>query len=98
MTTTGGDGAHSDGQTDHSYRRGPVGCRAVTQLTIAVVAPALGSTLLGQRAGVPVAGGNCVHTVAQPDHVYWRGPVGCRAIAQLTVVVGAPALDPAVLG
>ena len=92
---TGGDGADPARQPTHIYRRVAVGGRAVAQLTDCIPSPALDPAARVQRTGVTPTGGDGADPARQPAHIYRRGAGGGRAVAQLTVVVQPPALDPA---
>jgi len=92
---TGGDGADPARQPAHIYRRGAVGGRAVAQLTVPIPSPALDTAARGQCTGVSITGGDGADPARQPAHIYRRQAVGGRAVAQLTIVILSPALDPA---
>ena len=59
--------------------------RAVAQLAVAVVAPALDPAAAGQRAGVVTAGGDGRHAAGQPAHVHRRD--ACRSSCRRPVAV-----------
>ena len=87
------DGGHAAAQAADLHRRVPGLVRAVAQLAEAVVAPALDAPRRGQRTAVDAADRDGGHAAAQAADLYRRVPVEERAVAQLAVVVAAPALD-----
>ena len=82
-------------QADHVDRRGAVGGSAVAELTIGVVAPALDRPGGRHRTREVAAGADRDHPAGQALDADRPGAVGRRAVAELTIFVGAPALDPA---
>ena len=66
----------------------------ITQLTKAVVPPALDAACVSKSAGVVTACGDGGYVAAQPHHIHRRVLARCAAIAKLTIGVSPPALDP----
>ena len=87
-------GQHPGGGNRH--RHAAVGGRAVAQLAVRVVAPAVGAPGAGQRAGVTVARGDLGqgHPGQHPAgvHRHRRCAADRRVVAQLAVSVVAPAV------
>ena len=69
------------------------GRRAIAELALGVIAPAVGGTTRGEAAGViPIYTKSCKLEAA--DHCLWAVLVGtvCRAIAEFAIVVITPAV------
>gem|GEM_PF-4219839 len=95
VTATRRDGAHAARQPAHVHGGGTVGCRAVAELPVEVIPPALDAAGGGQRTGVMIARRDGAHAACQPAHVHGGGTLGCRAVAELPEAVPPPALDAA---
>ncbi len=104
----GSDGGRATGEADDVNRHIAVGGGVVTQGAGVVVAPALDRAGVGDRAGVVGADTDRLDPGREADDVHRRGAgVGRHAIdvqahrcavAQLTQLVGTPALDAAGVG
>jgi hypothetical protein len=72
---------HPAGEARHGDRREPAPGRAVAQLAVAVVAPALDAAALDDRAAVAVARGDGGDAAAQAEDVDRRPAVDQRSVA-----------------
>ena len=72
--------------------------RAVAELTIVIVSPALDAATRRQRTGVRTSSGNRADAARQAADVDRRQLLIRRAVAELTIVIVSPALDAAACG
>ena len=90
-----GDGAKAETPRDRDRcQAGCRGKRAVPELPVVIVAPAVGRPGAGEPAGVTAVGGDGGEAQAPGDSNRNRAVRG-RPVAELAVVVGAPAVDRA---
>src|SRR5262249_36313949 len=87
-----GDAAREPGD---SARDGAIARRPVAELATAVASPALHAPCLRERASVEPARGDLTHLARKARDVDGGRAIGFRPIAELTVLVGPPALDSA---
>ncbi len=90
------DGAHPAGQAAHVDRGISFHVGAVAQLAVIVISPALDPAGAGPGAGVSSPGGDGSHPAVQPaDVIRGVSTIFRGAVAELAIIVDAPALDPA---
>ena len=80
------------GQADDVHRGQRIRRRAVAELTVIVIAPALDAAAGGQRAGVGPPGGNRRTPLVSPMTSTAVSCIRRRAVAQLALTVVTPAL------
>ncbi len=69
--------------------------RAIAQLAVVIVSPALDTTPRSQGAGVVPSSSNGSDPATQPDDIHGRALVSRGAVAQLAIAVVSPTLDAA---
>src|SRR5258706_5837098 len=92
------NGADAAGEPADVHGRVALDGRAVADLAVGVVAPALDAAAGGQGAGVEVAGCDGADAAGEPADVHGCETLGGGAIAQPATAVVAPALDAAAGG
>src|SRR5690606_16005816 len=86
-----GDWRAKEGTTQSGGRGGLIGGRAVPNLTIVVVTPALQRAAAGQCAGVVDSSLNRYHARGEAAYQGWRRCIPWRTDAQLSSTVETPA-------
>src|SRR5258706_271393 len=89
------NGADAAGEPADVHGRVALDGRAVADLAVGVVAPALDAAAGGQGAGVVAAGCDGHHAAGERADIDGRAALGGGGIAQPTKSVVAPALDAA---
>jgi hypothetical protein len=93
VAPAGRKGGHSTRKPHDIHRRVALHGRAVTQLTETVATPTPCDANHSQGAGMRTTRCNGHHTASHIDDVYRRAAMDCRAIAELTNEINAPALE-----